>query len=204
MPADTNNMSTDNTQRYEQQHQKAIDAAAFIFASKGYHGASTKDIASHLGIRQGSLYYYFKSKEKALEEVCLIALKSYVGKMETIFKQELPFEEKLSQVIKAHLSSYRENNAALRVHNEQRLYLPKNRRDKLKELGSSYRQYLEQIFIDGAKSGTLRSNLDSHFAALSLIGLCNYWGSMLSRERGLSLDETIQKCTDITLHGCYQ
>ena len=196
--------SIHSTTKYQQQREKAIEAAASVFASKGYHGASTKDIATHLGIRQGSLYYYFKSKEKALEEVCLIALKSYVGKMETIFKQELPFEEKLSQVIKAHLSSYRENNAALRVHNEQRLYLPKNRRDKLKELGSSYRQYLEQIFIDGAKSGTLRSNLDSHFAALSLIGLCNYWGSMLSRERGLSLDETIQKCTDITLHGCYQ
>ncbi len=122
--------------------------------------------------------------------------------METIFEQELPIEEKLSMVVRAHLSSYRENNAALRVHNEQRLYLPKNRRDKLKDLGSTYRQHLEQIFINGVDKGKLRSDLDSHFAALSLIGLCNYWGSMLSRERGLSLDETIQKCTDITLYGC--
>jgi AcrR family transcriptional regulator len=191
-----------STTKYQQQKAKAIEAAASVFASKGYHGASTKDIATHLGIRQGSLYYYFKSKEKALEEVCLIALKSYVGKMETIFEQELPIEEKLSMVVRAHLSSYRENNAALRVHNEQRLYLPKNRRDKLKDLGSTYRQHLEQIFINGVDKGKLRSDLDSHFAALSLIGLCNYWGSMLSRERGLSLDETIQKCTDITLYGC--
>lgn len=193
-----------STTKYQQQREKAIEAAASIFASKGYHGASTKDIASHLGIRQGSLYYYFKSKEKALEEVCLIALKSYVGKMEAIFEHECPVEEKLLMVVRAHLTSYRENNAALRVHNEQRLYLPKNRRDKLKELGSTYRQYLEQIFTYGVNKGQLRPGLDSHFAALSLIGLCNYWGSMLSRDRGLSLDETIQKCTDITLHGCYQ
>jgi len=192
-----------STAKYQQQREKAIEAAASIFASKGYHGASTKDIATHLGIRQGSLYYYFKSKEKALEEVCLIALKSYVGKMEAIFDQEIPFDKKLSLVIRAHLSNYRENNAALKVHNEQRLYLPKNRRDKLKDLGSTYRQYLEKIFIDGVNKGKLRPNLDSHFAALSLIGLCNYWGSMLSREQGLNLDETIQKCTDITLHGCY-
>jgi len=195
--------SIKSTTKYQQQREKAIEAAASIFASKGYHGASTKDIATHLGIRQGSLYYYFKSKEKALEEVCLMALKSYVGKMEVIFDQELPFEKKISMVIRAHLSSYRENNAALRVHNEQRLYLPKGRRDKLKDLGSTYRQYLEQIFIDGVNKGKLRPNLDSHFAALSLIGLCNYWGSMLSRERGLSLDETIKKCTEITMHGCY-
>lgn len=204
MPTDIKNMGSENTKRYEQQHQKAIDAAAFVFASKGYHGASTKDIATHLGIRQGSLYYYFTSKEKALEEVCLTAIMRYVGKMEPIFNQALPFEEKLSMAIKAHLSSYREHNAALSVHNEQRLYLPKNRRDKLKELGSTYRQHLEHIFIEGVKSGQLRQNLDSHFSALSLIGLCNYWGSMLSRDRELNLDNIIQKCTDITLNGCYQ
>src|SRR5438105_14879648 len=48
-----------------------MEAAARVFAERGYHGASTQDIADTLGIRQASLYYYFPSKEAALEQVCL-------------------------------------------------------------------------------------------------------------------------------------
>jgi AcrR family transcriptional regulator len=55
--------------RYEKQRREAIKAAAAVFSDKGFHGASTKDIAERLGIKQGSLYYYFKSKEEALGEV---------------------------------------------------------------------------------------------------------------------------------------
>ena len=48
-----------------------MEAAARVFAERGYHGASTQDIADVLGIRQASLYYYFRSKEIALEKVCM-------------------------------------------------------------------------------------------------------------------------------------
>ena len=37
---------------------EVVDAAAKVFARRGYHGASTQDIADVLGIRQASLYYY--------------------------------------------------------------------------------------------------------------------------------------------------
>ena len=48
-----------------------IEAAAQVFAERGYHGATTQDIADVLNIRQASLYYYFPSKEVALELVCM-------------------------------------------------------------------------------------------------------------------------------------
>ena len=50
--------------------EEIIDAAARVFAERGYHGTSTQAIADVLGMRQASLYYYFPSKEAALEEVC--------------------------------------------------------------------------------------------------------------------------------------
>ena len=36
-----------------------IEAAARVFAERGFHGATTQDIADMLGIRQASLFYYF-------------------------------------------------------------------------------------------------------------------------------------------------
>ncbi|MBT5220117.1 MAG: TetR/AcrR family transcriptional regulator [Woeseia sp.] len=187
--------------RYDQQRQRAIRAAASVFAEKGFYGASTKDIAEHMGIKQGSLYYYFKSKEDALGEVCRFGIEDYVERMKSIATSDQPFESKLMATVTSHLTSYREKNEALKVHNDERLYLPEEKRATLKELGSSYRQLLEGIFEEGVASGALRDSLDCHFAAQAVIGMCNAWGDIIVREAELDLFDTIQKCTDMVLNG---
>lgn len=190
-----------STDKYELQHHHAVCAAASVFAEKGFHGASTKDIAERMGIKQGSLYYYFKSKEEALSEVCLFGIEDYVRRMEDIATSDQPFEAKLMATITSHLTSYREKNEALKVHNDERLYLPEEKRAKLKQLGSGYRQSLEEIFEEGVASGALRKSLDCHFAAQSVIGICNAWGDIIVRDPELDLFDVIQKCTDLLLSG---
>jgi len=172
-----------------------------VFARKGFHGASTADIASELGIKQGSLYYYFKSKEDALAEVCLYGIREYVQRMEEIAASGQPFEARLLATVTSHLSSYREKNEALKVHNDERLYLSELRRIKLKQLGSHYRKLLEGIFEDAVKNGRLRQNLDCHFAAQTVIGVCNAWGELIVRDPELEVFEVIQKVTDLLLYG---
>ena len=187
--------------KYMQQRQAAIRSAAAVFAEKGFHGSSTQDIAERMGIKQGSLYYYFKSKEEALSEVCLFGIEDYVRRMETIAESDQPFEAKLIATVTSHLSSYREKNEALKVHNDERLYLPKEKRAKLKQLGSRYRQLLERIFEEGVNSGVLRDTIDCHFAAQAVIGICNSWGDIIVRDPHLDIFDVIQKCTDLLLNG---
>jgi len=189
------------TQKYEQQRQTAIRAAASVFAEKGFHGACTKDIAERMGIKQGSLYYYFKSKEEALGEVCLFGIQDYVQHMETIAASDQPFEAKLIATVTSHLSSYRERNEALKVYNDERLYLPEERRYRLKKLGSDYRQKLEGIFEEGKESDAVKQSVDCHFAAQAVIGMCNAWGDLIVRDPDLDLFEIIQKCTDLLING---
>jgi AcrR family transcriptional regulator len=195
VPANTEN------QKYQQQRLQAIRAAASVFADKGFHGSSTRDIAEHMGIKQGSLYYYFKSKEEALGEVCLFGIEDYVGHMKVIAASDQSFEAKLMATITSHLSSYRERNEALKVYNDERLYLPEEKRRNLKSLGSGYRQALEEIFEEGVQSGALRASIDCHFAAQAVIGICNAWGDIIVRDPELELFDIIQKCTDLLMNG---
>ena len=44
-----------------------LDAAAELFAAKGYEETSTGDILDRVGIARGTLYYHFKSKEDILD-----------------------------------------------------------------------------------------------------------------------------------------
>lgn len=194
-------MQQASAEKYTKQRQAAIRAAASVFAEKGFHGACTKDIAERMGIQQGSLYYYFKSKEEALGEVCLFGIQDYVGHMAAIADSNQPFEAKLIATITSHLSSYRERNEALKVYNDERLYLPKARRSRLKELGSDYRQRLEGIFEEGRISGAVRQSVDCHFAAQAVIGMCNAWGDLIVRDPDLDLFTVIQKCTDLLING---
>src|SRR5437762_11543876 len=79
-----------------------IDAAAKVFAGRGYHGASTQDIADVLGMRQASLYYYFPSKEAALEAVCRYGHEAYVERLISIARSDTSASEKVAQVLLHH------------------------------------------------------------------------------------------------------
>lgn len=189
------------TNRYAKKKLLAIEAAAAVFADKGFHGATTQDIAEAMGIKQGSLYYYFDSKEQALQDVCELHFAEYVERMQKICAKPQPFESKILSIISSHLGNYRGPSAAMKVHNEQRLYLPEDRRTLIKSLGSSYRDLLEGVLREGVVQGAIRSDIDTHFIAYSIIGICNSWGANLVRDESLDLIETIQQCSDLILYG---
>ena len=79
--------------------------------------------------------------------------------------------------------------------------MPKERRAKLKQLGSHYRQLLEGVFEEGVAAGVLRDTIDCHFAAQAVIGICNSWGDIIVRDPELDIFDVIQKCTDLLLNG---
>ena len=192
--------ATDN-KRYEQNRVAAIKAAAAEFAEHGYHGACTREIAARLGVKQGSLYYYFRSKEDALLEVCLHGIRDYAERMRDIAANDQAFETKLLATVSSHLWSYRSTDEALKVYNDERLYLSEEKRRNLKELGSAYRELLEGIFADAVANGDIRDNIDPHFAAQAVIGICNAWGDLIVRDSDLDIVDLTQKCTDLLLGG---
>jgi len=71
----------------------------------------------------------------------------------------------------------------------------------IKKLGSEYRELLEQALQEGIDQGVLRHDIDTHFIAYSIIGICNSWGANLIRDDALDLFETIEQCSDLILYG---
>jgi AcrR family transcriptional regulator len=63
MPADRDPI---REQLIEARRNQILDAAASIFAEKGYHRATTKEIASAAGVSEGTIYNYFDSKADLL------------------------------------------------------------------------------------------------------------------------------------------
>lgn len=53
--------------RGEKTRQKILETALTLFSTKGYRGATMRDIAAQIGIRQGAIYNHFRNKEAILE-----------------------------------------------------------------------------------------------------------------------------------------
>jgi AcrR family transcriptional regulator len=51
-------------ERQEQTREQLLDAAARVFARRGYHGASLEEIASEAGFSTGAVYSNFSGKEE--------------------------------------------------------------------------------------------------------------------------------------------
>jgi AcrR family transcriptional regulator len=49
-------------QLLEARRNQILDAAALVLAEKGFHGATTKEIAARAGVSEGTIYNYFDSK----------------------------------------------------------------------------------------------------------------------------------------------
>ena len=59
-------MPAEAQSKYDQRLVFVLKTAAAIFAEKGYHSTSIRDIARATKMSLSGLYYYFKSKEELL------------------------------------------------------------------------------------------------------------------------------------------
>jgi AcrR family transcriptional regulator len=74
------------------------EAAARIFAERGYDRANFGDIASSLGLRGPSLYHYFGSKEELFLACVEYSAAEVVARLEAIARQAEPPEVRLRRM----------------------------------------------------------------------------------------------------------
>jgi AcrR family transcriptional regulator len=177
------------TPRWERRYREVLDAAAAVFAEKGYAGASTRDIAERLGVRQASLYYYFPSKESALAAICELGVKDFISNLQTIIAQTAPADRKLRDAIANHLAPLRSHPDAdyVCVFLRHRHQLPDGPRQAVAGLARTYQDLIERLFRESIAAREFRADLDPKLATLALLGLCN---SVITN-RGVPLSATI-------------
>jgi AcrR family transcriptional regulator len=159
-----------------------IDAAARVFAERGFHGATTQDIADVLGIRQASLYYYFPSKEGALELVCLHGVGGFFEVAKAIASGPGSAAEKLSRLIKAHLSPLVDRSDFVRVFLNERQHLPAESRRRIGKWSRGLERVFEDVLKEGVRRGEFRPDLDTRLAALATLGMANAVASWFRKE----------------------
>ena len=185
--------------KYQQRYGEMLDAAALVFSEKGYHGASTKDIADRLGIRQGSLYYYFSSKQEALAEVCKRGVDGFNASFQAISESAGAPDEKLRRAVAAHLSPMLTHRPYVKVFLKDRKDLESDNRRKVGSSSRAYERAWQDLVEEGAKAGLFRA-YDARKAVLGLLGMMNGTFDWFDGDDA-DLAEIAELYTDIFLGG---
>lgn len=164
------------TRRHASQRRRApqiIEAAARVFAERGFHGATTRDIADVLGIKQASLYYYFSSKEAALELVCLRGVEGFFEAAKAIAARPESARKRLALLINAHLSPLVDRADFVKVFLNERQHLPTESRRRIGRWSRGLERIFEEVIKEGIAKGEFRAALDPRMATLAILGMCN-------------------------------
>src|SRR5436853_3729208 len=157
----------------KKRHVEIVAAAAKVFAERGYHGASTQAIADVLGMRQASLYYYFASKEAALELVCEKGVDGFVETAEKIAARRDAPLARLRALITSHLAPNETKRDYVKVFINERRYLPDASRRRIGRKGRRIERCFEDVIRAGIEDGSIRANTDVRLTNLAVLGMCN-------------------------------
>jgi AcrR family transcriptional regulator len=178
-----------------------VDAAARVFAERGFHGASTQDIADVLGIRQASLYYYFASKEQALEVVCLKGVEGFFEAAAAIAATAATPPEKLRRLITSHLTPLIDRAHFVRVFLNERQHLPRESRRRIGRQSRALERVFEGVLKEGVQRGDFRADLDVRLTALAVLGMCNAAPSWYGKEPDASIERIVDAFARLALDG---
>jgi len=192
-----------STRRNASQRRRApkiIDAAARVFAERGFHGATTQDIADVLGIRQASLYYYFSSKEAALELVCLRGVEGFFEAAKAIAARPETAQKRLILLIASHLSPLVNRADFVKVFLNERQHLPRESRRRIGRWSRGLERIFEDVIKEGVAKGEFRADLDIRLATLAILGMCNA-ASNWQRKENIDVRDIAEEFARLVIDG---
>jgi len=202
VPAGAAVVKSENSRR-RSTHRRSpeiIEAAARVFAERGYHGATTQDIADVLNIRQASLYYYFRSKEVALEIVCTRGVEDFFKAAQAIACGPGSPSEKLAGLIRSHISPILDRSDFVKVFLTQRQFLPNESRRRVGKWSRGIEHIFETVIREGQRNGTFRNDLDPRLIALAILGMANAVPSWYGKEKA-SIERIGSEFSALMLEG---
>lgn len=182
---------------YDEKFETILHHAAIIFAQKGYHQASIRDIARATGVSLSGLYYYFESKEELLFLIQDHALGLLLRNLEDALSRETDPRECLRLLIRNHVGYFADNMPEMKVLSHEADSLTGDFSLRLTEQKRRVRKIADRILADLRPDSTL----DPRVSVFSLFGMINWIYTWYRPSRDVPVDRLADEMTSLFLGG---
>jgi AcrR family transcriptional regulator len=151
-----------------------LQAAAELFAERGYAGTNLRDVADSLGMSRPGLYYHFPSKEKMLEAIVEELTLSGERQLASVAQNhDADPEEALRLVVELTTQWLLDHHIFFRVLDRSEAEIPNALRESNEAAKRTILSHFVGIIDRGIAMGRFRP-VDSHLAALAISGMRNW------------------------------
>jgi AcrR family transcriptional regulator len=188
------------TRHYDEKLQLLLKASAKIFAEKGFHHTSVRDIARATKMSLSGLYYYFTTKEELLyliQERCFVTL---LQRWEQVADPQLDARARIRVFAENHLSFFLHNMPEMKVMAHEDESLTGEFQDKIRVLRRRYVKVIVDLIgqLPGPDGGRA---IDLRVATFALFGMMNWIYTWYQPKRDLPFPQLIEQMLRIYFFG---
>lgn len=137
--------------------QLIMEAAARLFADKGYGGVGISEVGEVAGFGKGALYYHIRSKEDLLFDIMTIYMVELIDAAHAVerdVKKNIP--AKIRALSRSFMDIMFASRPEMTVCFREVHALTEHRRRDVLKLHAEYQDVWLRIFSEGARQGVLR------------------------------------------------
>lgn len=184
---------------FETQRAAIRDAAAQLFARKGYASASIADVARACGVSKALLYHYYDDKEAVLADIALTYLERLAAIVADVEAQGLPPAAHLRRLIEAFMAEYEHSAARHRVLVQDVKYLERAHRSRVLARQRKVVEGFADVIARLAPEAT-RAELSKPLTMI-LFGMINWTFTWLKDRGPLAYSDMAPIVADLFLGG---
>ena len=183
---------------YDEKLERILRIAAEVFAEKGYHQASIRDISRATGVSLAGLYYYVESKEELLFRIQEHSFVVLLDKLQELLDGVDDPHRKLRLLIENHLRFFVANMKEMKVLSHEAESLSGDLRDKVDAMKREYSDVAVGIIREIAGD---QPAIDLRVATFSLFGMMNWIYNWYRPGRDVPVDELADDIHRLFLTG---
>jgi AcrR family transcriptional regulator len=191
------------SRNYDEKLQSILKISAKIFAEKGFHRTSVRDISRATKMSLAGLYYYFTTKEELLyliQERCFVTL---LQRWERAATPELDVRARIRVFAENHLSFFCHNMHEMKVMAHEDESLTADFQVKILILKRRYVKVIMDL-IRELQEREGKKGLDLRVATFSLFGIMNWIYTWYQPKRDLPLSQLMEQMLRIYFFGVLQ
>jgi TetR/AcrR family transcriptional regulator, cholesterol catabolism regulator len=160
--------------RYEARRREVIDAAAKLFAERGYDGTSMSELTEATGLAAGGLYHYIEGKDDLLIAICDELLEPILARAREIVAAEAPPVEQLRKLVEAWVAHVVAHRHHMLVFTQERQAIERQARwRRVRSQRKAFEKILDDVLARGEADGSM-TFADRRLSLLALLGMVNY------------------------------